>query len=237
MHKALKAISLLLSYPTEELITGAPDLKPALEADGTISREVRLLLDRLIDDLAGQDLYQAQERYVSLFDRSRSLSLNLFEHVHGESRDRGQAMVDLKTMYEDQGFEIDARELPDYLPLFLEFLATLSTEEVDDLLHQTGHITAAIGERLRKRDSVYSNAFAALGLLSDVKPDQKLLKELLEGAEDDPNDLEAMDRIWEDEVVTFGGNAGDNSCGPDRLRTQMRAAARKPSDPLNTIPV
>ncbi|MBW8282773.1 MAG: nitrate reductase molybdenum cofactor assembly chaperone, partial [Rhizobium sp.] len=178
-----------------------------------------------------------QERYVYLFDRSRSLSLNLFEHVHGESRDRGQAMVDLKTMYEDQGFEIDAKELPDYLPLFLEFLATLTTEEVDDLLAQTGHITAAIGERLRKRDSVYSNAFAALGLVSKSKPDQKLLKELLDGAEDDPNDLEAMDRIWEDEVVTFGGNAGDNSCGPDRLRTQMRAAARKPSDPSNTIPV
>lgn len=237
MHKALKAISLLLSYPTEELIEGAPELKAALEDDGTISREVKLLLGRLIDDLAGQDLYEAQGRYVHLFDRSRSLSLNLFEHVHGESRDRGQAMVDLKTMYEDQGFEIDAKELPDYLPLFLEFLATLTTEEVDDLLVQTGHITAAIGERLRKRDSVYANAFAALGLVSKSKPDQKLLKELLAGAEDDPNDLEAMDRIWEDEVVTFGGNAGDNSCGPDRLRTQMRAAARKPNDPLNTIPV
>ncbi|MFA7412939.1 MAG: nitrate reductase molybdenum cofactor assembly chaperone [Rhizobium sp.] len=237
MHKALKAISLLLSYPTEELIEGAPELKAALDADDTISREVKLLLGRLIDDLAGQDLYEAQERYVYLFDRSRSLSLNLFEHVHGESRDRGQAMVDLKTMYEGQGFEIDAKELPDYLPLFLEFLATLTTEEVDDLLDQTGHITAAIGERLRKRDSVYSNAFAALALVSKSKPDQKLLKELLDGAEDDPNDLEAMDRIWEDEVVTFGGNAGDNSCGPDRLRTQMRAAARKPNDPLNTIPV
>ena len=114
MHKALKIISLLLSYPTEELIEGAPELKTALEGDDTIAREVKLLLGRLIDDLAGQDLYEAQERYVYLFDRSRSLSLNLFEHVHGESRDRGQAMVDLKTMYEDQGFEIDARELPDY---------------------------------------------------------------------------------------------------------------------------
>ena len=73
--------------------------------------------------------------------------------------------------------------------------------------------------------------------LSSAKPDQKLLKALLEGAEDDPNDLAALDRIWEDEAVTFGGNAGENSCGPDRLRTQMRAAARKPNDPLNTIPV
>ncbi|MFM2280170.1 MAG: nitrate reductase molybdenum cofactor assembly chaperone, partial [Pseudomonadota bacterium] len=150
---------------------------------------------------------------------------------------RGQAMVDLMTMYEDSGFVIDAKELPDYLPLFLEFLSTRSVEEVNDLLAQTAHITAALGERLKKRDSIYANAFSALRLLSSAKPDQKLLKQLLEGAEDDPNDLAALDRIWEDEAVTFGGNSGDNSCGPDRLRTQMRAAARKPNDPLNTIPV
>lgn len=237
MHKALKIISLLLSYPSAELLAGAPELKAALDGDDMIAREVKLLLGRLIDDLADQDLYDAQERYVYLFDRSRSLSLHLFEHVHGESRDRGQAMVDLMTMYEDSGFVIDAKELPDYLPLFLEFLSTRSVEEVNDLLAQTAHITAALGERLKKRDSIYANAFSALRLLSSAKPDQKLLKQLLEGAEDDPNDLAALDRIWEDEAVTFGGNSGDNSCGPDRLRTQMRAAARKPNDPLNTIPV
>ncbi|RYC26309.1 nitrate reductase molybdenum cofactor assembly chaperone [Ciceribacter ferrooxidans] len=237
MHKALKIISLLLSYPSDELLAGAPELKSALDGDDTIAREVKLLLGRLLDDLAGQDLYDAQERYVYLFDRSRSLSLHLFEHVHGESRDRGQAMVDLMTMYEDNGFVIDAKELPDYLPLFLEFLSTRSVEEVDDLLAQTAHITAALGERLKKRQSVYADPFLALRLLSKTTPDQKLLKELLDGAEDDPNDLSALDRIWEDEAVTFGGNAGDNSCGPDRLRTQMRAAARKPNDPLNTIPV
>ncbi len=237
MHKALKIISLLLSYPSEELLAGAPELKSALDGDDTIAREVKLLLGRLIDDFAGQDLYDAQERYVYLFDRSRSLSLHLFEHVHGESRDRGQAMVDLMTMYEDNGFVIDAKELPDYLPLFLEFLSTRSAEEVEDLLSQTAHITAALGERLKKRHSVYADAFLALRLLSKTTPDQKLLKELLDGAEDDPNDLSALDRIWEDEVVTFGGNSGDNSCGPDRLRTQMRAAARKPNDPMSTIPV
>ncbi len=237
MHKALKIISLLLSYPSAELLAGAPELKVALDGDDMIAREVKLLLGRLLEDLAGQDLYDAQERYVYLFDRSRSLSLHLFEHVHGESRDRGQAMVDLMTMYENNGFIIDAKELPDYLPLFLEFLSTRSVEEVDDLLAQTAHITAALGERLKKRQSVYADAFLALRLLSKTTPDQKLLKELLDGVEDDPNDLSALDRIWEDEAVTFGGNSGDNSCGPDRLRTQMRAAARKPNDPLNTIPV
>lgn len=237
MHKALKILSLLLNYPSEELLKGAADLKAALETDDTTGPQVKKLLTRLIDDLAGQDLYEAQERYVHLFDRSRSLSLHLFEHVHGESRDRGQAMVDLMSMYEEAGFVIDSRELPDYLPLFLEFLSTRTVEEIDDLLSQTGHIMAAIGERLKKRKSVYACAFAALGLLSRAKPDQKRVDELLQEAEDDPDDLTALDRVWQEEVVTFGGNAGENACGPDRLRTQIRAAARKPNDPINTLPV
>lgn len=237
MHTALKVISLLLSYPGEDLIAGAAGLKAALADDPASGRDVRLLLGRLIDDLAGQDVYEAQERYVYLFDRSRSLSLHLFEHVHGEGRDRGQAMVDLMTMYDDNGYVIDAKELPDYLPLFLEYLSTRPEAEVEDLLGQTAHITAAIGERLKKRGSVYADAFAALRLLTRAKPDRKLLDDLLKGAEDDPDDLAALDRIWEEEAVTFGGNAGEASCGPDRLRTQVRAATRKPDPGANAIPV
>ena len=82
-----------------------------------------IALDRLLDELATGDLYDLQERYVLLFDRTRSLSLHLFEHVHGESRDRGQAMVDLKALYERHGLLMSSSELPDHLPLFLEFLS------------------------------------------------------------------------------------------------------------------
>ncbi len=228
MNTTLKVISLLLSYPSEELQAAAPELKAALAGNPAIGERERKLLGKLADDIAGLDLYEAQERYVYLFDRTRSLSLHLFEHVHGESRDRGQAMVDLKTMYEDAGFDIDARELPDYLPLFLEFLSTRPEAEADDLLAQTAHIAAALKERLKKRDSVYVNAFGVLEALGQGRPDAALLRELLETPEDDPDDLEALDRVWEEEAVTFGGNAGENACGPDRLRTQMRAAARKP---------
>lgn len=156
MNRTLKIISLLLSYPSPELQAGRAELKAALEGEKNLSPGVRRLLDKLVDYICTADLYEAQERYVHLFDRTRSLSLHLFEHVHGESRDRGQAMVDLGQMYEDNGFDIDAKELPDYLPLFLEFLSTRSTEEIHDLLTQTGHITAAIGERLRKRQSPYA---------------------------------------------------------------------------------
>ncbi len=168
MNKVLKILSLLLSYPSQDVRAGQDELKAAVaEETSLLSPGMRKLLDNLIDDICKGDLYEAQERYVHLFDRTRSLSLHLFEHVHGESRDRGQAMVDLLKMYEDNGFEIDAKELPDYLPLFLEFLSTRSPEEIHDLLTQTAHITTAIGERLRKRRSIYSNAFcrAKIGYL------------------------------------------------------------------------
>lgn len=228
MDIALKIASLLLSYPEQDLMAALPELKSAL-ARREVAEPVRILFTRLIDDLARLDLLEAQERYVHLFDRSRSLSMHLFEHVHGESRDRGQAMVDLKTMYEDHGFEIDAREMPDYLPLFLEFLSVLPSEEAHELLAQTAHIVAAIGGRLQKRPSAYANVFAALSLLTRSEPDAALLSALLSAEEDDPDDLEALDRIWEEEAVTFGGNAGEGGCGPDRLRMQVRAAQRRPA--------
>ncbi|MCM0752482.1 nitrate reductase molybdenum cofactor assembly chaperone [Brucella pseudogrignonensis] len=234
MNKALKIISLLLSYPSKDVQSGREELKAAVASDPSLSPGIQKLLDNLIDDLCKGDLYEAQERYVHLFDRTRALSLHLFEHVHGESRDRGQAMVDLLKMYEENGFDIDAKELPDYLPLFLEFLSTRSPEEIHDLLAQTAHITTAIGERLRKRRSIYANAFAALSHLGRVKPDEKLLGELLRREEDDPDDLAALDRIWEEEAVTFGSsNAGENACGPDRLRMQVRAARRNPAASSN----
>ena len=105
-----------------------------------------------------------------LFDRTRSLSLHLFEHVHGESRDRGQAMIDLKSLYESAGLEISATELPDFVPLFLEFLSTRPRAEACELLGQPAHILAAMAERLRKRHSAYEAVFRALVALAATKP-------------------------------------------------------------------
>ncbi len=230
MNRILKIVSLLLTYPTAELHAALPDLNAAL-GDTALDKSRRLLLELLIDDIAGCDLYDAQERYVFLFDRTRSLSLHLFEHVHGESRDRGQAMVDLMAMYEADGFTIDARELPDYLPLFLEYLSVKPDGEAGALLGQTAHILATLRERLKKRKSVYANTFAVLEAMARGKPDAKLVRELLAVPEDDPSDLEALDRVWEEEAVTFGGNAGEDACGPDRLQRQIRASHRRPVEP------
>lgn len=160
---------LLLSYPNADLQAATQDVKTSIAgADGLTGPQKRLL-ERLADDIGGLDLYDAQERYVFLFDRTRSLSLHLFEHVHGESRDRGQAMVDLLAMYEADGLLIDAKEMPDYLPLFLEYLSIKPDAEAAELLGQTGHILKVLRERLKKRQSVYANAFAVLEALASGK--------------------------------------------------------------------
>lgn len=231
MKIAFKILSLLLSYPTEELMQAMPDLNAALAADTALSEHEKAAMLKLAEDIGGLDLYDAQERYVLLFDRTRSLSLHLFEHVHGESRDRGQAMVDLMAMYETAGFEIGAKELPDYLPMFLEFLSTREEEDARELLGQTVHIVSALRERLRKRKSVYGNAFRVLEAIARGKADPAAVAEILKEPDDNPEDLEALDRIWEEEAVTFGGGKGNNPCGADRIRTQTRAAQRKPADP------
>ena len=115
MNTTLKVLSLLLTYPTPELLKGLPELKAALANDAALGDRELKLVSRLADDIGKLDVYDAQERYVFLFDRTRTLSLHLFEHVHGESRDRGQAMVDLKEVYATHGLELDATELPDHL--------------------------------------------------------------------------------------------------------------------------
>lgn len=227
MITVLKTASILLSYPTLEIHAALPELVEILEGGNqNKKREVKLLVD-LARNIAEGDLYDIQERYVFLFDRTRSLSLHLFEHVHGESRDRGQAMVDLMAVYEENGLSIDEKELPDFLPLFLEYLATRNESEAQEMLTQTLHIISAIGERLKKRKSIYANVFRALELFVKSKPDQALVDTILARPEDDPDDLEALDAIWEEEVVKFGGNSGEGDCGPDRLQRQMRASQRK----------
>ena len=227
MSRTLKALSLLLAYPTEELQAAAPELAAAISRDGIIRPSERRALDRLIEETASNDLYDLQERYVLLFDRTRSLSLHLFEHVHGESRDRGQAMIDLKAMYEQNGLEIDAAELPDFLPLFLEFLSTLPLERAYEHLAQPAHILSALAERLRKRGSAYEAIFRALVTLARTQPRSEEVAAVLQEPDPEPTDFAALDAAWEDEPVSFG--PGASSC-KDTLISRMRAA-RRPASP------
>ena len=208
MARTWKILSALLCYPDSELQAAAPDFPPILAEEALLPRPVRRRLDRLIGELASGDPIDLQERYVLRFDRNRSLSLHLFEHVYGESRDRGQAMVDLAAGYEAAGLRIAGRELPDFLPLFLEYLSLLPAREAGAHLADTAHIVAVLDERLRRRRSPYAAVFEALRALAGRGVDKEALSELRDAPDDDPGDLEALDRAWEDAPVTFGPGAG-----------------------------
>jgi nitrate reductase molybdenum cofactor assembly chaperone NarJ/NarW len=221
-NRAFRALSALLAYPTEDLSTAIPEIIAAIEAEGLISVEAREQLRPLLADLGTLDLYDLQERYVELFDKTRRHSLHLFEHIHGESRDRGQAMVDLLEHYQRGGLLIAANELPDFIPLFLEFLSARPLEEARGLLKETAHIFSLLEERLAKRTGGYAAVFtAALSIINETA----VIADTVE-FNDEPDDLASIDAAWEETAVTFApGNATDG-CSVDRLRIQMRAANR-----------
>lgn len=213
MAAIYKVLSALLSYPTPELQAAAAEIGAVLVADELLPRPARRALVELAVEVQHGDLLDLQSRYVDLFDRSRSLSLYLFEHLHGESRDRGQAMVDLRERYRTAGLDIAANELPDYLPLFLEFLSVCPADEARSMLGDVSHVLRAISERLTSRGCPYAVIFTALESLASAAPDPALLAEMQKQAVDDPADLAALDRVWEESEVRFGpGDAQTEGC-------------------------
>lgn len=204
MDRTLKALSLILSYPTRDLQVAMPEIGGVLASETRLTAAARRDLRPLVESLAGRGLYDLQEDYVMLFDRSRTLSLNLFEHVHGESRDRGSAMVSLVETYRTAGFDPVSTELPDHLPVLLEFLATQPGGEARETLADAAHIFATLAQRLARRESCYGAAFAALRQLSGTVADAQTVALMLEQPEDDPTDLTALDAVWAETEVTFG---------------------------------
>lgn len=198
MRLTLRTLSALLRYPDEAVQQAAPELTGVLAEDGLLSPEQRASLQPLLDTLASADLLDSQERYVGLFDRGRAVSLHLFEHVHGESRDRGQAMVDLRDRYEAQGLEIAAKELPDYLPLFLEYLSVLPSAQAAEELAQPGVILSALADRLEEKGTPYA---APMRILADLAGAGGEAFEIAPA--DDPDDLAALDAAWEEEQIRF----------------------------------
>ncbi len=160
-HLTLKALGALLTYPDQTLVDAVPDLRKALE-DSAIPAALKPRLRSLLDYLQTTDPWDLQESYVERFDSGRSTSLHLFEHVHGESKDRGQAMVDLKEHYEAAGLTLVPEELPDYLPAFLEFCSVVDPHEASEFLGSCAPILEALGERLSAKQSPYAAVFPVL---------------------------------------------------------------------------
>jgi nitrate reductase delta subunit len=227
--RTLKALSLILSYPTQELQEAMPEIGGVLASDTRLTGAARRALRLIVTALSTRDIYALQEAYVSLFDRSKSISLNLFEHVHGESRDRGGAMVSLVETYREAGFDPISSELPDHLPVLLEYLAMQSTDEAKDVLADAAHIFEVISTRLERRESSYAAIFAALLQLSEQKTDKSVVAALLDQPEDDPDDLVALDKVWEESEVLFGPD-------PNGGCPQVRDMLTNMDTPVNPAP-
>jgi len=160
--KTLRVLSALLGYPDAQLRRYLPEMRGLVHAEGVLSPARRGEIDALIGALENADPLQAEADYVELFDRGRGTSLHLFEHVHGDSRERGPAMIDLGQTYAKAGLMLADGELPDYLPAVLEFVSTQPPREARALLGEMAHILNAIFGALRERRSAYAGVLGAL---------------------------------------------------------------------------
>ncbi|MEQ1788895.1 MAG: nitrate reductase molybdenum cofactor assembly chaperone [Rickettsiales bacterium] len=205
-YKTFKALGIFLCYPNEDWLAGGDDLCALIEQEKLLSAKDAKEIRNFIENLSARDLLDAQEEYVDLFDRVRSLSLHLFEHVHGESRDRGQAMVDLAERYKESGFALSANELPDYLPVFLEYLSSLPKEQALEEIADTSHILVALGKKLAESGSPYSLVFNSLIHLAGSQPAkvEKIIKI-------EPISFAEMDKEWEDKPIDFMGAEAPDS--------------------------
>jgi nitrate reductase delta subunit len=216
----LKVIARVLEYPNEELQASKDALVAAVLQDNRLPGQNKEQLLRCIELVCEGNLLDRQEEYVGTFDKGRATSLLLFEHVHGESRDRGQAMVDLMEEYRANGLEIDARELPDYLPLFLEYLSTRPWDEISNWLEDIHHILGLLGERLYQRESLYHVLMDSLLVLSGREANRQELAQIVASEERDDTP-EALDKVWEEEMVKFVDDQG-SSCSTGGVVGQRR---------------
>ena len=210
--RLLKLLGVLMDYPQDELWQYSEELLAGTD-DAALSMQRRAELREFVGKLLNSDPLTAQDAWLSTFDRGRSMSLLLFEHIHGESRDRGQAMVDLIDTYRTNGFELAAKELPDYLPLLLEYLSHRPPDEVHDWLSHVSHIVGLLAARAAERRSPYAILFAIVVELASSNLDLGALRRRASQEPRDDTD-EAMDRLWEEEAVRFGAEAPAVDCSP-----------------------
>lgn len=217
----LVVVSRLLEYPDADLWQHQNELFDVLATSEKLEKADAQALGVFLRDLTAQDLLDAQAAYSELFDRGRATSLLLFEHVHGESRDRGQAMVDLLNQYEQHGLVLDSRELPDHLPLYLEYLAQLPESETIGGLQDIAPILALLCARLQQRESRYAVLFEQLLKLANSALDEaKVAEKIADEARDDTP--QALDAVWEEEQVKF---FADQGCGESDIAAHQRRFA------------
>ena len=221
---SFKALGALLDYPTGELQAAADEIEQALAKERAIpAAELEGVL-AFVERLRRSDIMDLQEYWIGLFDRSKRLALHLYEHSHGESRDRGQAMVNLALTYRMNGFELNASEMPDYLPLFLEFLSVIPEVHARRYLTDAIEIIEALRIRLEERDSSYGALLAALVTLSSREASIDEVEAILAEDPQDPANLEELDGQWAEEPVDFTAGSVLKDCPYAGVAVGDRAA-------------
>ncbi|EMC7916804.1 nitrate reductase molybdenum cofactor assembly chaperone [Enterobacter kobei] len=191
----LKIVALLIEYPDDTLWENRD------EALSLIAQDAPMLLPFARQHLSAP-LLDKQAEWCEVFERGRATSLLLFEHVHAESRDRGQAMVDLMSQYEKAGLVLDCRELPDYLPLYLEYLSIVTDGEAREGLQNVAPILALVGGRLKQRGVAHYQLFDALLALAGSRLSSDSVTQQVSGEKRDDT-RQALDAVWEEEQVKF----------------------------------
>ncbi|MDT8998015.1 nitrate reductase molybdenum cofactor assembly chaperone [Paucibacter sp. APW11] len=209
MNKKDQAITLscrvlakLLDYPSDETRALLPQLLQALREEGALSPTRLAEVEALLRQIGRPDAYAVQALYVESFDRGRATSLHMFEHVHGDSRERGQALVDLQQTYLAGGMYFDASELPDYLPVVLEFASTQPPALAREFLGEMAHILNAIHTALIKRENRYAAAIGAVLELAGERPQAVPITA-----------DEALDEAWQ-EPAAFDGCSSKGQSKP-----------------------
>ena len=193
MATSLRVLAALLGYPDAQVRSFLPEMRHLLNGERALSNERRAELDALMHALQRTDPLELESDYVALFDRGRATSLHLFEHVHGDSRDRGPAMIDLGQTYQKAGLVLAEGELPDYLPAVLEFVSTQPPREARAFLGEMAHIFNAIFGALVQRESAYASVLGALLELAGEKAQAVA-----------PPPEESLDESWAEPVVFDG---------------------------------
>lgn len=238
LSRQLRALALLLDYPGEAMqahLAEIGDVLGPLEPGHSAARES---LQGLIDHMAAADLMDLQAEFVDTFDRGRSTSLNLFEQVHGDSRDRGQAMVDLLAQYQEVGLDLQAKELPDYLPVYLEYCSVLDPSAAREALEEVALLVAHLTAALDRRESPWVAVTAAVCRLSGAN-DWRDLVEQQSGQQagpptPGPRDIHkeglpadwtpaGLDAVWAEEPVDFLG-----ACNPQQARPSVQTVQFMP---------
>jgi nitrate reductase molybdenum cofactor assembly chaperone NarJ/NarW len=219
MSLSLRVLARLLSYPDDALRAHLSDMRQALRQEAAIQSGRLAEIEALIDSIAAQGAIDAEADYVQLFDSGRRTSLHLFEHVHGDSRDRGPAMIDLAQTFEAAGLYLAEGEMPDHLPVVLEYASTQPPREAQAFLAEMAHIFNVIFSALDKRGSRYASLLGALIELAGEKCAQVNVP-----------DEAPIDETWA-EPAAFDGcsSAGQARAGqPQPIQIQRKAAGVRP---------